>query len=155
MTKLEEKSFFLAWTPPSRLNVSNRFEPFSSSTPVKKRSNIKSSQQKKPISQPAKIQRPVQHASTKSTKKHSNIINLHSLKLSDPEASVLELGLTFCPSVNSYDKEKVADDFYHLIRRLKLKECFHDKPITSSPELPSFNEDGTDMNWIPKKPDPR
>ena len=135
------------------INVSNRFEPFSSSTPVKARNDIKTSQQKKPISQPAPKQRPIQHASTKSTEKHSNIISLSSRKLSDPEASVLELGLTFCPSVKSYDKEKVADDFYHFIRRLKLKEYFHDKPITSSPELPSFDEDRTDMNWIPKNPD--
>ena len=55
----------------------------------------------------------------------SSVINLSkSRQMSPDEISVLELGLNFCPSVKEINKEQLADDYFHFIRRLKLREYF-------------------------------
>ena len=55
----------------------------------------------------------------------SSVINLSKKRTLTPdEISVLEFGLNFCPSVKEFNKEKLADDCFHFIRRLKLKEYF-------------------------------
>ena len=49
--------------------------------------------------------------STQNNSKRSPIINLSNRVLNDNEKKVLELGLTFCPSVQHYNKEQLAEDF--------------------------------------------
>jgi hypothetical protein len=54
--------------------------------------------------------------------KSSSVINLSKKRtLTKAEISVLEFGLTFCPSVKEFNKEGLADDCFHFIRKLKLK----------------------------------
>ena len=45
------------------------------------------------------------------------ICNLSKRPLSKIEESVLELGLTFCPSQKNFSKEQLTLDFFHFIRR--------------------------------------
>ena len=134
------------------INVSNRFEPLQCSTPTRKKNNRK---EDLPKQHTVKPNVPTSRANTvpPAKKKHSNIVNLSNRRLTDPESRVLELGLTFCPSVKDYNKEKVVDDYYKFIRRLKLAEYFHENPSKSSQELPQFDEDRSKMNWTPKNPD--
>ena len=57
--------------------------------------------------------------------KKTSILNLSkNRKLTNDEISVLDLGLTFCPSVQHFNKEQLADDVYKFIRQLSLKEYF-------------------------------
>ena len=52
--------------------------------------------------------------------KHSNIVNLSNRQLTTDEVSVLELGLSFCPTTKYLNKEQTTNDFYSFIRRLKF-----------------------------------
>ena len=52
------------------------------------------------------------------------------------EISVLELGLTFCPTVKMLGKEQTANDFYRFIRQVELHKCFNGNPDKSLPENP-------------------
>ena len=54
--------------------------------------------------------------------KNSCVVNLSKRKLTEDEITLLDLGLTFCPSVKNVNKEQVASDFFSFIRRLKLFE---------------------------------
>ena len=100
----------------------------------------------------------------------STIINLSSKRqLTEAEKSVLELGLTFSPSSNKYNKEELAHDIYKFIRKLKLREFFHDKqkqtniPIDQTTQstsgTASFNTstqhppDRAESKWENKNPD--
>ena len=57
--------------------------------------------------------------------KKTSILNLSKeRKLTSDEISVLDLGLTFCPSVEHFNKEQLADDVYKFIRQLSLREYF-------------------------------
>ena len=76
-----------------------------------------------------------------SKKKSSPIINLSSRVLNADEKKVLELGLSWCPSVQHFNKEQLAEDFYMFIRRLKLTEYFHDKPSAHYARLQEPAED--------------
>ena len=55
----------------------------------------------------------------------SSIINLSRRQLTEAEKSVLDLGLTFSPSNNQYNKEELAHDMYNFIRKLRIREYFH------------------------------
>ena len=57
--------------------------------------------------------------------------------ISETEKTVLELGLPFCPSQKNLNKEQLTLDFYHFIRRLKLKEYFHLNSLSD----PNFYEE--------------
>ena len=52
------------------------------------------------------------------------------------EISVLELGLTFCPTVKMLSKEQTANDFYRFIWRVELRQYFYWNPDKSLPENP-------------------
>ena len=54
--------------------------------------------------------------------------------LTTDEISVLELGLTFCPTVKLLSKEHTTNDFYRFIWQLKLHEYFYENPNKTSPE---------------------
>ena len=58
----------------------------------------------------------------------SLIVNLSKRSITETEKSVLELGLTFCPSQKNFNKEQLSTDFFHFIRRLKLREHFFRSP---------------------------
>ena len=60
--------------------------------------------------------------------KHNNIVNLSNRQLTTDEVSVLELGLSFCPTTKYLNKEQTTNDFYSFIRRLKFFEYFHENP---------------------------
>ena len=54
--------------------------------------------------------------------KKTSILNLSKKhKLTSDEISVLDFGLTFCPSVQHFNKEQFADDVYKFIRQLSLR----------------------------------
>ena len=55
----------------------------------------------------------------------SLISNLSNRSISETKKTVLELGLTFCPSQKNLNKEQLTLDFYHVICQLKLNEYFH------------------------------
>ena len=55
--------------------------------------------------------------------KKTSILNLSKKrKLTSDEISVLDLGLTFCPSMQHFNKEQLADDVYKFICQLSLRE---------------------------------
>ena len=56
---------------------------------------------------------------------NTSVINLSSRILTQIELKVLELGLSFCPSVKEFNKDQLTIDFCNFIRKLKLKEFFH------------------------------
>ena len=57
--------------------------------------------------------------------KKTSILNLSKKrKITNDEISVLDLGLTFCSSVQHFNKEQLADDVYKFIRQLSFKESF-------------------------------
>ena len=60
----------------------------------------------------SKIQAP-KHLSS-ATK--SLISNLSNRRVSETKETVLELGLTFCPSQKTLNKQQLTLDFYHFIR---------------------------------------
>ena len=62
--------------------------------------------------------------------------NLSKQILTIDEISVLELGLTFCPTVKMLRKEQTANDFYRFIRRVELHKYFYGNPDKSLPENP-------------------
>ena len=64
----------------------------------------------------------------KKPKLNSLVVNLSNRTITDTERSVLELGLTFCPSQKNFNKEKLSLDLFHFIRRLKLREHFYTSP---------------------------
>ena len=143
-------------SPPSEdlsIDVSNRFEPLQCSTPTTRKNPKKIVQSKHPTQTSGNVGGKVSGNKYLTTKKHSNIVNLSQRRLTDSESSVLELGLTFCPSVKDFNKEKVVDDYYRFIRRMILTEYFHENPSKTSKELPEFDEDRSKMNWTPKNPD--
>ena len=56
--------------------------------------------------------------------RNKTIVNLPKQILSIDETSVLELGLTFCPTVKMLSKEKTTNDLYRFIRQLKSHQYF-------------------------------
>ena len=62
----------------------------------------------------------------KNCQSQSAMYNLSKHVLSVDEKSVLELGLSFTPSQRKFNKEKFTNDIHNFIRRLKLKEYFHE-----------------------------
>ena len=54
-------------------------------------------------------------------KRTDTICNISSTKLSESEISLLNKGLSFCPSTKELNKEQLLDDLYFFCRKLKLK----------------------------------
>ena len=70
-----------------------------------------------------------QAVQTKSKRnKHNNIVNLPNRQLTTDAVSVLELGLSFCPTTKYLNKEQTTSNFYSFIRQLKFFEYFHKNP---------------------------
>ena len=88
----------------------------------------------------------------KKPKLNSLVVNLSKRMTTDTERSVLELGLTFCPSQNNFNKEKLSLDFFHFIRRLKLHEQFHTNPPNASTDEPCTDE-RSKLKWKSKNSD--
>ena len=81
----------------------------------------------------------------------SLICNLSKWSLSKIEKSVLELGLTFCPSQKNFNKEQLTLDFFHFIRRLKLREVFSKNPTSDyydDQNMTTPNDERSTLNWI-------
>ena len=81
----------------------------------------------------------------------SLICNLSKGPLSKIEESVLELGLTFCPSQKNFNKEKLTLDFFHFIRWLKLHEFFKENPTSDyydDQNMTNPNDERSTLNWI-------
>ena len=57
-----------------------------------------------------------------------SICVLYFLQYHTDEVSVLELGLSFCPTTKYLNKEQTTCNFYSFIRRLKFFEYFHENP---------------------------
>ena len=70
----------------------------------------------------------------------------------------MELELTFCPSQKNLNKEQLTLDFYHFIRRLKLKEYFHFNPLHNNQDNPenhvtTDDDERSNLNWSNKNSD--
>ena len=79
-----------------------------------------------------------------------NVTNLSDKNLPKSAFSLLELGLSYCPSVLNFNKEEVCEDFLLFFRRLKLREYFKDSPgKDNAPE----ELDRENMKWIKQNPD--
>ena len=134
-------------SPPDFI-TQNRFMSLASDIPTSQAPSSESSDTSKP-----KIQAP-RHLSS-ATK--SLIFNLSNRSISETEKTVLELGLTFCPSQKNLNKEQLKLDFYHFIRRLKLKEYFHFNPPHNNQDNPenhvTTNDERSNLNWSNKNSD--
>ena len=67
------------------------------------------------------------------------------------EESVLELGLTFCPSQKNFNKEQLTLDFFQFIRWLKLHEFFSKNPTSDNYDnqnMTNPNDERSTLNWI-------
>ena len=90
-------------------------------------------------------------------------VNLTKRSLTETEKSVLELGLTFCPSQKNLNKEQLALDLFNFIRRLKLREHFfrnpsqpqstgdEDKTVNQEDERSSLPWKDTNPHWYPNE----
>ena len=94
----------------------------------------------------------------KNNNQKSNVYNLSQHKLTEDEKLVLELGLSFCPSQKNFNREKFANDTHAFIRRLKLKEYFHERSQTDEnfnnkkKEHSIINKDRCPLDWNIKNP---
>ena len=96
----------------------------------------------------------------KTAQKSLSVINFSHRLLNKDEIEVLDLGLTFSPSVKTYNKEQLSEDFFTFFRRLKLKEYFFERK-TFSGETANENvkdnttepeEDQCKLKWEEKNP---
>ena len=92
-----------------------------------------------------------QQAKTKHNQK-SAVINLSNRKLPPDELSVLELGLSFCPSVKQYNKEQLADDAFHFVRRMKLREYFYKGDNSVQQQQDVLDPDRSESKWEYRNP---
>ena len=137
-------------SPPDFL-TQNQFTSLVSDIPTSQPPNSEPSDASKP-----KIEAPKHlFSATKSL-----TCNLSNCSISETEKTVLELGLTFCPSQKNLNKEQLTLDFYHFIRRLKLQEYFHfnlahnnqDNPenhVTTDDESSNLNWSNKNFDWYP------
>ena len=89
------------------------------------------------------------------TTSKSAVRNLSSRKLSSDEISVLELGLSFSPSIKHYNQEQLAEGFFYFIRRMKLCEYFYKDSDTGTQQLeedPVKDPERSESKWIFKNP---
>ena len=87
--------------------------------------------------------------------RNKTIVNLSKQILTIDKISVLELRLTFCPTVKIISKEHNANDSYRYIRRLKLHEYFYENPNKNSPENTDKtlrNSERDPLNWRKNNP---
>ena len=86
------------------------------------------------------------------------VVNLSSCKLSKAHISVLEKGITFCPTPKGADLAEIHQDVSDFFRRLRLKVHFYDEENPSQesfisdipPGLVKFKKKST---WCPKPND--
>lgn len=114
-------------------------------------SNRKSTLQKKSRPTQQKLGLPAHELQRRLQNKKSSVVNLcRTRNLSNDERSVLELGLSYCPSVQHYNKEQLADDVYQFIRQLKLKEYFHSEEDQYETRPEDEDPDRTESKWKQK-----
>ena len=111
-------------------------------SPCKKRQHVPKSTTKTQI--PTKDS-PQHHTNaTKPRKlfsKEGYVLNISNRQLSPDEKTVLELGLSFSPSQKAYNKETLAIDLYKFIRKLKLREYFHERKGDKATETSRIEDD--------------
>ena len=61
-------------------------------------------------------------------------MNFSSYQLTLAESSLLQRGLTFCPTPPQLDQIQLTADFHDFYRRLRLRDFFADKPSSSHEE---------------------
>ena len=79
------------------------------------------------------------------------VVNLSKRTITDTERSVLELELTFCPLQKNFNEEKLSLDFFHFIRRLKLREHYTNPSSASTDELRT--DERSELKWKSKNSD--
>ena len=87
--------------------------------------------------------------------KHNNIINLSNCKLTT-EVSVLELGLSFCPTTKYLNKQQTTNNFYSFIRCLKIFQYLHGNfgPAKDSQHATNDVDTRRDiLDWRKRNPD--
>ena len=83
--------------------------------------------------------------------KNNIVTNLSHHKLTIPELSILNKGLTFVPSINKVEYSKIHSDFISFERRLQLQYFFKDKQQRQD-ESKGFE---TNPEWWPLKLNPK
>lgn len=76
---------------------------------------------------------------------NTNVIDI-SKSLSNSEKSVLQRGLTFCPTNNRINEFELHRDITEFSRRMRLKEFFADKPADTGPADSTLRAPST---WCP------
>ena len=87
--------------------------------------------------------------------KHNNIVNLSNCQLTT-EVSVLELGLSFCPTTKYLNKEQTTNNFHSFIRCLKFFQYLHRNfgPAQDSQHATNDVDTGRDiLDWRKRNPD--
>lgn len=88
---------------------------------------------------------------------NNKIVNLSDVKLSEHELSLLDKGLTFCPTPKTFNKIHFLKDILSFYRRLRLKEYFSRNkcPDKRSPFLKSVAEkvSSSPSYWSPNPED--
>ena len=81
------------------------------------------------------------------------VVNLSSHTLSTAQESLLEKGLTFCPTSPSPDRLQLTVNLHHFYRRLRLTDYFADRPDTSSATDSALKHTALAEKsvWIPPK----
>ena len=78
---------------------------------------------------------------------NSLVINLSNRTITETEKTVLELGLTFCPSQKNFNKKRLSLDFFKFIRGLKLREYFHSAPSNSDNNNDISKDERSESKW--------
>ena len=89
------------------------------------------------------------------TSKEPKILNLSNYPLTEDEKSLLNYGLKFCPTPNSFNIEERKIDVKNFCRRLRLAEFFKGRETTnisvvrpSSIWEPDYNDQSTELNSV-------
>ena len=84
-----------------------------------------------------------------------SIYVLYFLQYHTDEYSVLELGLSFCPTTKYLNKEQTTCNFYNFIRCLKFFEYFHENPNLHDSQHTNNDVDTERdiLDWIKRNPD--
>ena len=96
----------------------------------------------KTVHTPRRNRRFTRPSARKNTDRQVNdnvVVNLSSVKLTQPEKALLSRGLGFCPRPKSYDRGKLIEDNLAFNRRLRLKshfsECVDTRPKETYPDF--------------------
>ncbi|XP_033120928.1 uncharacterized protein LOC117120039 [Anneissia japonica] len=79
----------------------------------------------------------------------TSVVNLSSYSPTSDEHSVLEKGLSFCPTRRQLDAVNLCSDMEQFIRRIRLKEYFKDQPETADSNSKTYKSPTSGNQFTP------